>query len=85
MDGLADSEIGGRAPVLGPSKHYVIRLDQDCEIIEDWAGVAEGFDSFEEASEFARACASRASGVYFVICNSVAVTTAATGEVKFPS
>lgn len=59
---------------------FVVRLDEDGDYVDDWDGVADSFDSLDEAKEFIKANASAHPGVKYIACQAVTI-----GEAPLPS
>jgi len=62
---------------------FVVRLDEDGDYVDDWDGVADSFDTLDEAKEFIKQNASAHPGVKYIACQAVTIGEAPLPTVNF--
>ncbi len=59
---------------------FVVRLDPDGDYVDDWSGVADQFDTLEDAKQFIRENAPANPGVQHIAAQAITI-----GEAPLPS
>lgn len=62
---------------------FVVRLDPDGDYVDDWSGVADSFDTLEEAKQFIMENASSHPGVEYIAAQALTVGVAPLPTVLF--
>lgn len=62
---------------------FVVRLDADGDYVDDWDGVADSFDTLDEAKAFISENAPAHPGVQYVACQAITIGEAPLPAVNF--
>lgn len=77
QDALSEKE------VIMTRQFFVVRLDEDGDYVDDWEGVADSFDTLDDAKEFIRQNAGSHPGVKYVACQALTIGESPIPEVTF--